>query len=79
MVAEIGSEVWVRALLRTRDSKTFELTSELRNARVDIPILGHGSSPVVEEPKHSTHLREKTKEGITGMGFLIEAGSSLGR
>ena len=51
MVAEIGSEVWVGALLRTRDSKTFELTSELRNTRVDIPILGHGSSRVVEEPR----------------------------
>ena len=73
MVAEIGSKVWVGALLTTWDSKTFELTSELRNARVDIPILGHGSLPVVEEPKHSTHLQEKTEEGITGMGFLIEA------
>lgn len=56
MVAKTGSKVWVGALLRTRDSKTFELTSELQNTRVDIPILGHGSLPVMEEPKHSTHL-----------------------
>ena len=73
MVAEIGSKVWVGALLTTWDSKTFELTSELRNVRVDIPILGNGSLLVVEEPKYSTHLQEKTKEEITGMGFLIEA------
>lgn len=59
MVAKIGSKVWVGALLRNQDSKTFELTSELWNVRVDIPILGHGSSPVVEEPKHLMHLQEK--------------------